>query len=84
MSDSDSGATAVSIANLQSLFSEFTRAYSRRTHKRLKIIDLFCLFCAVLCVIPFTYSLIVGNFPKNAMLSAVFAPLGTLILTSKT
>mmetsp|Transcript_52748 Transcript_52748/g.60623 ORF Transcript_52748/g.60623 Transcript_52748/m.60623 type:complete len:122 (+) Transcript_52748:16-381(+) len=77
----ESGATAVSLSNLQSLLGEFVGAYSRRTHKRLKIMDLFCLFCAVLITIPFGYAALVGKFPYNSMLSACFAPLGALILT---
>ena len=72
----------ISVSNINAVFHEFFGKYKKQTPKRIKILDLFCLFCSILTIIPLTYSFIVGAFPMNSLLSGIFAPLGTLIFTS--
>ena len=72
----------ISLSNIKAVFNEFIGKYQKQTPKRLKIIDSFCLLCAILTIIPLAYCLLVGAFPMNSLLSGIFAPLGTLIFTS--
>ncbi len=73
----------ISASNLMVLYTDFMKSYSKSTPKRLRIIDAFCTLCFILTLVPLGYSFLVGNFPMNALLSGIFAPLGTLIFTGK-
>lgn len=73
----------LSASNLLNLYNEFMKSYQAKTPKRLQIIDAFCVLCFILTLIPIAYGVLVGTFPMNALLSGIFAPLGTLIFTSK-
>lgn len=44
--------------------------------------DAFCLYLFLIGCIEFLYFLIVGDFPRNALISGLFAPFGTMIITS--
>lgn len=78
-----SRAGTITASNLQILLNEFARSYVKNTPKKLRIIDAFCALCFILTLIPIGYSVLVGNFPMNALLAGIFAPLGTMIFTSK-
>lgn len=78
-----SSQTQLSFSNLRLIFSDFFKSYSKSTSQRIKVIDIFCVFCCFVAVISYGYQFLVGNFPMNSMLCSIFAPLGTLIFTGK-
>jgi oligosaccharyltransferase complex subunit epsilon len=65
--------SSLSVENLVSIFGTFKEAYSRDTPKRIKLIDLFCLFCFLIGVFQLGYVALVGSFPKNAFMSGLTA-----------
>ena len=52
------------------------------TPKKIKIIDIFVIFLFMISFIQFGYFLIAGNYPLNALLTGIFAPIGTATITS--
>ena len=45
--------------------------------------DAFIFYCLILIGIQTVYLILVGDFPRNSLISGVFAPLGSLVITSK-
>ncbi len=85
--DSTSGRSEIDRINAQNLvgiIGDFWSGYTEKTPKKIKILDAFCTLCFVLTGIQFAYCAVVGSFPMNSFLSGVFAPLGSLTITSKT
>lgn len=63
------------------LLQLFWRKYSIETPFRLKLIDAFVVYLSSIIVWQLFYRYVVGNdFPKNAFLSGVFAPLGVIVM----
>ena len=44
--------------------------------------DAFIFYCLILIGIQTVYLVLVGDFPRNSLISGVFAPLGSLVITS--
>ena len=63
------------------LLQLFWRKYSTETSARLKLIDVFILYLVSIIVWQMFYRYVAGtDFPKNAYLSGVFAPLGVIVM----
>jgi len=71
-----------SSVNLVNSYRSWMDSYLTKTPTKLRIIDIFCSLCLLLTIIPAVYSFIIGKFIINALLSGIFAPLGTLIFTA--
>ncbi len=71
----------LSVGAVRDIVTDFSTEYTNRTPKRIKIIDLFCVFLLSVTAVQFVYYMLVGNFPMNSLLSGLFAPFGTFICT---
>ena len=59
----------------------FWNKYSTQTPSQIKLIDSFVLFLTSLIVWQVFYRYVAGtDFPKNAYLSGIFAPLGVIVM----
>lgn len=59
----------------------FWDKYSTQTPTQIKLIDAFVLFLTSLIVWQVFYRYVAGtDFPKNAYLSGIFAPLGVIVM----
>ncbi|KAF2739188.1 defender against death DAD protein [Polyplosphaeria fusca] len=56
--------------------------YVEKTPQRVKLLDCFMLFLAVVGALQFLYCIIVGNFPFNAFLAGFSACVGQFVLTA--
>ncbi|KAF2084020.1 defender against death DAD protein, partial [Saccharata proteae CBS 121410] len=56
--------------------------YVRRTEQRVKVLDAFMAFLAVVGVLQFVYCVLGGNYPFNAFLSGFSATVGQFVLTA--
>ncbi|KAM3137204.1 hypothetical protein pb186bvf_010750 [Paramecium bursaria] len=69
--------------SLIQILQQFWGKYKKETPTRLKIMDAFIFYCLILIGIQTVYLILVGDFPRNSLISGVFAPLGSLVITSK-
>jgi len=65
----------------QKILNEFWGNYNKNTPKRLKLCDAFCFYQGFVAILASIYCFVFGSFPFNAFLSAVFACLGSFVLT---
>jgi hypothetical protein len=72
----------INLKTLLSIFFEFKKSYLENTPKKAKLIDAFCVLCAMLTGLQFFYMLIVGAILKNGLYAGIFTTFGSLILTS--
>jgi oligosaccharyltransferase complex subunit epsilon len=54
----------------------------KKTPKKAKLIDAFCVFCFVVTGLQFLYMLMVGTILKNGLYAGLFTSFGSMILTS--
>ena len=67
--------------SLDKTLINFWNKYSVETHPRVKLIDWFILFLITIMGVQFFYRIVVADdFPKNAFLVGMFAPLGVIVL----
>lgn len=65
----------------ESTVSNFWKKYSEGTPVKIKLVDSFILFLTSLIIWQLFYRIVSGtDFPKNAFLSGIFAPLGVITL----
>lgn len=65
----------------ESTIADFWKKYSQ-TPVKVKLMDSFILYLLSLIVWQLFYRLVAGtDFPKNAFLSGIFAPLGVIVMT---
>lgn len=68
-------------ATFASAVSNLVTTYRANTHNKLKILDIFIVFCVLLAGTQLFYCLAVGTFPFNSFLSGFFGAVGAAILT---
>lgn len=52
------------------------RSYDAKTPKRVKLVDAYVAFCVAVAATLMVFLALVGSFPFNSFLSAMFAALG--------
>ena len=55
--------------------------YARETSQRLRLLDLYILFCVGVALVQVGYSLLAGRFPMNSLLSGVAVAGGSAVIT---
>lgn len=69
------------VSLFENTVSNFWKKYSEGTPVKIKLVDSFILFLTSLIVWQLFYRIVSGtDFPKNAFLSGIFAPLGVITL----
>lgn len=69
------------IKKLPSLIKEIVAKFHESTPKRLKLVDYFIVFLAVLTFLQLVYYALIGRHPFEALLAGVYTTLGTMIFT---
>eukprot|EP00762_Andalucia_godoyi_P007947 ANDGO_01264.mRNA.1 Dolichyl-diphosphooligosaccharide--protein glycosyltransferase subunit DAD1 len=68
--------------SIREILGAFLTNYSSSTPKKLKLIDVFLLFCGLQALVQVAYVAAVGTtFPFNSFLSGFFAALGAFFFT---
>ncbi|KAF2468106.1 defender against death DAD protein [Lindgomyces ingoldianus] len=81
-SSSSSKASSSSALDAQDIVLSVWNKYLEKTPQRVKLLDSFMGFLAVVGVLQFVYCCLVGNFPFNAFLSGFSATVGQFVLTA--
>ncbi|KYK58178.1 hypothetical protein DCS_05191 [Drechmeria coniospora] len=63
------------------ILHNFCQHYLKQTPQRIKLIDAFLLFLAVVGALQFIYCVVAGNYPFNAFLAGFCATVGQFVLT---
>eukprot|EP01063_Lacrimia_lanifica_P019238 TRINITY_DN26348_c0_g1_i1.p2 TRINITY_DN26348_c0_g1~~TRINITY_DN26348_c0_g1_i1.p2 ORF type:complete len:116 (+),score=37.11 TRINITY_DN26348_c0_g1_i1:57-404(+) len=63
------------------LAAQFLNKYDEKNSVQLKVCDAFIVFFALNVVVLCLYCFLVGSYPFNAYLSALFANLGMVVFT---
>lgn len=66
-------------SDINAVASTFYQEYNK-TPTKLKVLDLFFIYCISTAAIQFAYMALVGSFPFNAFLAGVLACIGTAVL----
>ena len=69
------------VKHLPTIMREMVQRFHERTPKRLKLIDYFIIFLALMTVLQLVYYTLIGRHPFEAVLSGIYSSLGTLIFT---
>jgi hypothetical protein len=76
-----SAAKKSGLSIFESTITDFWKKYAQ-TPVKVKLIDSFILYLISLIVWQMFYRIVAGtDFPKNAFLSGIFAPLGVIVMT---
>jgi hypothetical protein len=68
---------------LKEIVESFLASYKQTTSWKIRLIDSFIVFSAVLFVIQFIYIFITGLFPMNSIIAGLICCIGTITLTGK-
>lgn len=71
------------VAELEKVVGDLAAKYKAETPEKVKLMDLFLVFSAAAALILIVYAGLVGSFPFNAFLSAMFACAGLFVLTGE-
>ncbi|KAE9977046.1 hypothetical protein BLS_001695 [Venturia inaequalis] len=69
-------------SSAQQIVDGIWKNYVNKTPQRVKLLDAFMAFLAVVGALQFVYCVIVGNFPFNAFLAGFSSTVGQFVLTA--
>ncbi|KAF2459893.1 DAD family-domain-containing protein [Lineolata rhizophorae] len=76
------GGGNANVGDAQAIVEGVWRNYVARTPQRVKLLDAFMGFLAVVGALQFVYCVLAGNYPFNAFLSGFSATVGQFVLTA--
>ncbi|OMH80628.1 Dolichyl-diphosphooligosaccharide-protein glycosyltransferase subunit DAD1 [Zancudomyces culisetae] len=71
------------ISSISSVYSEALEKYKSETPEKLKLLDLYMVFCVLLGVLQAVYLLVVGTYPYNAFLAGFGSAVASFVLSGK-
>ena len=66
---------------LKDISATFLKSYKEKNSWKIRLIDSFIVFNAIIFIVQIAYFLLTGKFPMNSIVSGLVCCLGTITLT---
>ena len=70
-------------SHLREIISTFLDSYKQNNSWKIRLIDIFIVFCAFTFIVQFAYVALNGLYPMNSLLAGLLCSLGSITLAGK-